>query len=241
MYTYLAQPLLWKRYIDDIFMIWPYGQGSLTEFVAHLNRNHNTIKFTVETSLTHISFLDITVSINHKTHELTTSLYTKPTDSHNYLLYSSEHPRHLLRGIPYSQFLRVRRICSNIINFRQHALTLASHFIRRGYPNDLVQKAFDKAELKDRSSILNKQKPTDDNKTESDKPESFYLVVTHNPKNPPVRNIVHNNWSLLSKSKTTGTLEDANLVFGLRRNKNLSDYLVRASTRTTTNNLTNMQ
>ena len=120
-YTNLTQPLLWKQYIDDIFMIWPYGHESLNEFVAHLNRSHETIKFTVETSRTHINFLDVTVSINDN-HEIVTSLYTKPTDSHNYLLYSSEHPRHLLRGIPYSQFLRVRRICSNIIDYRQHAL-----------------------------------------------------------------------------------------------------------------------
>ena len=37
----------------------------------------------------------------HVTHEsdltVSTNLYCKPTDSHNYLLYLSEHPRHLLR------------------------------------------------------------------------------------------------------------------------------------------------
>ena len=60
----------------------------------------------------------------------------------------------------------------------------------------------------------------------------FYLVLTHNPKNPPLRSIVQENWPLLNKSKTTRVLDDANLIFGLRRNKNLSDYLVRASTNT---------
>ena len=105
-YTYTPKPLLWKRYIDDIFMIWPHGQESLNEFVKHLNNSHKTIKFTTESSTSHVNFLDITVSINNN-REIVTSLYTKPTDSHNYLLYSSEHPRHLLRGIPYSQFLRV--------------------------------------------------------------------------------------------------------------------------------------
>ena len=57
-------------------------------------------------------------------------------------------------------------------------------------------------------------------------------MVTHNPKNPPIRDIILDNWSLLNKSKTTRTLTDANIIFGLRRNKNLSDYLVRASTTT---------
>ena len=148
-YTYTPKPTLWKRYIDDIFMIWPHGQDSLDSFISHLNSRHNTIKFTAETSISHVNFLDVAVTIISKMHKLTTSLYTKPTDSHNYLLYSSEHPRHLLRGIPYSQFLRVRRICTDIIDFRQHALVLATHFIRRGYPRHLVKKALDRAELQD--------------------------------------------------------------------------------------------
>ena len=235
-YTYDTQPLLWKRYIDDVFMIWPHGQDSLDQFVDHLNSKHDTIKFTVESSTTQVNFLDVSVTINNEG-GLTTSLYTKPTDSHNYLLYSSEHPRHLLRGIPYSQFLRVRRICTNIIDFRQHALTLASHFIRRGYPKHLVQTALTRAELQDRATLLNKPKPNKSKDIDSDK--SFYLVVTHNPKNPPIRNIVEQNWLLLNKSKTTRTFEEAKIIFGLRRNKNISDHLLRASTNTPTKKLAN--
>ena len=128
------------------FFIWQHGQQSLEGFVEHLNTSHKTIKFTAETSTSQVNFLDITVTVNDR-HEIIMSLYTKPTDSHNYLLYSSEHPRHLLRGIPYSQFLRVRRICTNIIDFRQHALSLASHFIRRRYPKHLVKRALIRAEL----------------------------------------------------------------------------------------------
>ena len=40
----------------------------------------------------------------------------------------------------------------------------------------------------------------------------------------------YENWPLLNKSKTTRNIADSKLIFGLRRNKNLSDYLVRAST-----------
>ena len=240
-YTYTPKPLLWKRYIDDVFMIWPHGQESLNTFMEHLNASHNTIKFTAESSTSSVNFLDISISVNDH-HDLITSLYTKPTDSHNYLLYSSEHLRHLLRGIPYSQFLRVRRICTNIIDFRQHALVLATHFVRRGYPKHLVKAALIKAELKNRSSILNKQRDKIESKTPLvNKDQSFYLVVTHNPKNPPVREIISENWPLLNKSKTTRTLTDAILIFGLRRNKNLSDHLVRASTKTLNKDTTNIE
>ena len=42
--------------------------------------------------------------------KITTDLYTKPTDKHQYLLHSSCHPKHTKRAIPFA--LRRRRICS---------------------------------------------------------------------------------------------------------------------------------
>ena len=55
------KPLVWWRYIDDIFMIWPHGEEKLNEFVNLLNSSHETIKFTREVSPSKINFLDITV------------------------------------------------------------------------------------------------------------------------------------------------------------------------------------
>ena len=36
-YTYKLKPLIWKRFIDDIFFIWTYGDEELNDFVTHLN------------------------------------------------------------------------------------------------------------------------------------------------------------------------------------------------------------
>ena len=240
-YTYKLQPLIWKRYIDDIFMVWQHGPEQLNEFVHHLNSKHETIKFTEESSIKSINFLDITVNLDNNG-QITTDLYCKPTDSHNYLLFSSEHPRHILRGIPYSQLLRVRRICSNITDFRKNALMLSSHFIRRGYPKNLVKTALAKAELQDRDNLLLKNAPEYKRPNEEKDDETrFYLISTHNPANPPLREIIENNWSLLEKSKTTRFLSDAKIIFGQRRNKNLSDQLVRASTKNVTHITSNVQ
>lgn len=49
-YTYHLQPLLWLRFIDDIFMLWPHGVGELETFRTHLNTVHPSIKFTMEAS-----------------------------------------------------------------------------------------------------------------------------------------------------------------------------------------------
>ena len=84
------KPLLWLRFIDDIWMVWTHGEDQLNEFITYLNSIHPTIKFTHESSLTHINFLDTTVKINQD-RELYTTLYEKPTDTHLYLHYTSAH------------------------------------------------------------------------------------------------------------------------------------------------------
>ena len=88
---YPLKPLIWKRFIDDIFMVWPHGEDQLNKFDDYLNGIHNTVKFTHEASKYEVNFLDTTVRIlpNGK---LYTTLYTKPTDTHQYLHYNSAHP-----------------------------------------------------------------------------------------------------------------------------------------------------
>ena len=253
-YTYHLKPLIWKRFIDDIFFIWTYGDSKLMEFVNHLNNCHDTIKFTLEKSAESANFLDITIS-KDPSGNLQTTLYCKPTDSHNYLLYSSEHPRHVLIGIPYSQFSRLRRICSIESEFLENCFMLSSHFIRRGYPKNLILTALDRATTLNRDEILNKDllkksledntltTPTGNSDTshKNKNTKTFYCITTHNPLNPPIRDIVSKNWQILGKSSGTRHLIDNSIIFGLRRNKNLSDHLVRASTRTKTEHIKHIE
>ena len=51
--------IIWKRYIDDIFLIWPGSNDELLSFIKVLNASHKTIKFTYEASDKELSFLDI--------------------------------------------------------------------------------------------------------------------------------------------------------------------------------------
>ena len=104
---------------------------------------------------------------------------------------------------------------------------LAGHFIRRGYPTALVTKALERAEKLERSDLLDKQLLSS-NKQTALTPEvnkTFYCITTHKAKNPPIREVITRNWEILGKNKTTRPLLDSNIVFGLGRNKNLSDQL----------------
>ena len=112
-------PLVWWRYIDDIFMIWTHGRTTLESFLIELNNFHDTIKFTSEVG-TEIPFLDTKVHLMPDG-SLRTSLYTKPTDAHLYLHYTSAHPIRQINAIPIGQFLRIRRICSEEADYHEAA------------------------------------------------------------------------------------------------------------------------
>ena len=97
----------------------------------------------------------------------------------------------------------------------------------------LVLKALEKKDNLNRDDLLNKEILKD--QTNHNTTQKFYCVTTHNPQNPPIKDIITSNWDILGKTKTSRLLLESEIVFGLRRNKNLSDQLVRASTSTKQN------
>jgi hypothetical protein len=155
-------------------------------------------------------------------------LYTKPTDTHNYLLYNSCHPSHTKKSLPYSQFLRVKRICTNLKDFENNAKILMSHFQRRGYPKDLVDEAYSLASQKDRNELL---QGTINNTPKSSKKcaiDKHIVITTYSPGLTTPRDIITNNWQILGTSNITNHLYESKVLFANRRCKNLKSLLIRA-------------
>ena len=131
-YTYPDQPRWWKQYIDDIFLLWTLGREKLDKFITHLNNCHPSIKFTAHISDSSADFLDTTVKWGSE-NKLLTDLHTKVTDSHNYLHYNSSHPRNMTRNLPYSQFLRLKCICSLHGIYSPDHVALKPYMMQRSY------------------------------------------------------------------------------------------------------------
>ena len=51
----------------------------------------------------------------------------------------------LHKSLPYSQLMRIRRICTHTADFLHHSIQLKSYFPDRGYPYDLLEDAFIRA------------------------------------------------------------------------------------------------
>jgi len=225
-YTYHLRPLIWLRYIDDNFMIWTHGKEALDEFIAHLNSVHPSIKFTHEASPASVNFLDTTVIKDHTGH-LYTTLYTKPTDTHAYLHYASCHPHHQKTSGPYGQLLRLRRICYRQRDFLREAHILLQHYQKRGYPHPLLAESLEKALNQDRATLLTpKTKPPQDL---ANRP--LFCVIPYNPSNPPIKDILRQNWHILETDPKLKCFMEKELIIGHSRPKNLKDILVSSKLR----------
>ena len=89
-----------------------------------------------------INFLDKTIYI--KNNDLLARLYRKPTDRQSYLHNYSYHPNATKRGMPYSQALRMKRICSEMSELTMNLNNLKSTLKSRGYNEHTIQSQFDK-------------------------------------------------------------------------------------------------
>ena len=146
------KPDIYRRYIDDCVGAVSSTREELNQFITAVNSFHPALKYTWEMSDTSLAFLDIKVSVEGN--GLCTSVHYKPTDSHSYLLYSSSHPSHVKNSIPYSQFLRLRRLCSEDSDFSLKSEEMCEFFDKRGYPASVVEAGHHRAQQIDRQSAL---------------------------------------------------------------------------------------
>ena len=153
--TYPHKPFIYFRYIDDIFMIWTDGEDSLNTFLERCNKQNKHIKFKPSGTGTTVSFLDVSVTL--KNGKLHSDLYCKPTDKHQYLYYTSCHPKHTKNSLPYSLALRLRRICSTEHLFSLRTDEMKQHLLKRGYTKGCINDAINKAsQVPRREAIMEK-------------------------------------------------------------------------------------
>ena len=211
------KPLSWLRYIDDIDIKWNETAERLQEFLDFCNNFHQSIKFTSEVSNEKIAFLDTTITLENGV--MTTDLHTKKTDKHQFLSPKSCHPKHCSRSIPYSQAIRLKRICSSESKLNHRLGQLRQQLKSRGYKNKNISEAFVKAKEKDRTNLLEyKEKTAQTNK--------IPFVVSFHPHLTNISSIVHKHWRLIENDPSLSEIFPSPPVMAYRRPKNLKDILV---------------
>ena len=187
------QPKMWKRYIDDIFMLWTGTEKDLLDFVEHLNKSHPLLKFKVNYNFQSksVEFLDTIISISSDGF-IKTTLYTKPGKKCSYLLPSSCHPSHVTENIPYSLALRLKRICSDADDFLVQLDFLKDLLLCRGYRSSYILRKFDRVKLLDRNTALKKvmKEPV----------KRIILPLPYDPRLPNVSGIFFKFWKVMTQN-----------------------------------------
>ena len=157
--------------------------------MEHLNSKMDTLEFTLEYSLDEISFLDVKVKKDNN-NQMCSDLFRKDTDARNYLRFDSAHPISCKKGIPYGEFVRARRLYSNMELYDKQAVDMAHPFLNRCYPQDLVESAMVKARPQNREDILRVEGKSENTNHNS---ELIYIITAFNPESNILGNIVKQN------------------------------------------------
>ena len=139
---FYIKPLLYGRFLDDIFFLWLGSRDQLTEYGQYLNGLMPGIKVTLCIREQLTEYLDTIVykAPYSATHcFLRTRVYFKPTDTHQLLYASSFHPKHTVKGILKSQILRFKRLSTTNVDFYDACHELYCVLRGRGYSRSLYR------------------------------------------------------------------------------------------------------
>ena len=128
----------------------------------------------------------------------------------------------LKKSIPYSQFLRLKRIHSESHYLIQSQIHLYLYFIWREYPHEVILEAWNKTNQVTRESLLNDSSGTKASKA------PLMFITTYNSANPNFREIISKHWSYLGRSGATRELSNQDIMVTYRKPPSLIDMLVRA-------------
>ena len=144
---------LWKRYIDDCTGVFKGHIDDFKQFFVLLQNAFRKfgLEITCETdSYVYkdnnfvekdnqvITFLDVELYKDNGC--LSSREHRKETSACSYLLSTSAHPKHTFAGIVKSQLLRLRRICSNDLDYLDAVKELKVRCLNSGYNHAMVDR-----------------------------------------------------------------------------------------------------
>ena len=190
-------PTHWKRYIDDIFLVWTDTKESLEQFINSINGLHERINFTAEFSKTEIMFLDLCLYKGERFAKegiLDIKTHIKPTNTQQYIHASSAHPPGTGQGIIKGELLRYLRTNSNEAMFQMYKEKHVENMKKRGYRQETIERSIRGIKFRDRQKTLT-------NKTH-DSGERLTFTTMYSPHLPTyrLRRLLAKHWHLIEKS-----------------------------------------
>ena len=162
------------------------------------------------------------MAINIDNVVLKTDFFVRPTDRQQCLESSSCHPFHCKKGIPYSQALRLSRICSDNFSFDRSSNDLKIWLIERGYNEKMIKKELFQARSNPREELLEKE-------PREKKQQSLTLNITYYPVFQCVKKMLKNLHILLTPDNRHKLIFDEFPAVCVKYDKSWKDCLVHSS------------
>ena len=219
----LPGTILWKRYIDDIFVVATCTIEEFQAFMERANTIHETIKFTHEVSETETTFLDVTVYKGTRFREsniLDIKTHIKDTNKQLYVQATSYHPPSTRKGIAKGEAKRYLRTNSNKDNFEEMKHKLRKKLRERGYKDKTILKQLREIKFSDRHQALRRSA------RRNERPLTF--VTRYTDKSREIRDIIMKHWKVMQQQPRLRTIFSEEPIVAFRKNQSLRNKLVSA-------------
>ena len=217
------KPSFYKRFIDDILILWPHSEADLKTFLASLNDFHPSIKFTYEYNKNRITFLDLDIYKGPDfptTHKLDLETHIKPTNRQAYIHAHSHHPPGASKGVALGEMKRFLRTNSRIQTFNKYKARHVFNLRKRGYSHKFINKHTSKINFQDRSFELRSKPPHTLCRTP--------FVTRFSPSARKAFSIIKKYWHSIQCLKQFKNKPLPPPMLAYKSNKNLKSFLVRS-------------
>ncbi len=216
------------RYMDDCFIALPQDIDPVL-FLNALNNLHESIRFTMDkgtiksSNIETLNFLDIEIILKEGKF-ISTDIYYKSTNPHDYLNYNSAHPKHVKDTIPFNLAKRIIIFVTEEDRISERLKELETWLLSCNYPLELIRRSFRNAKLQGPAPKPNK--------------DIIPLVTTYYPnlKNQNIMKTISSLLNSIQDQQTKDKFKNTKPILALRQPANLKSLLTKAKFNTNNDN-----
>lgn len=215
---YRDQFIYFKRYIDDIFLIWLPGPINWKDLITDLR--FGKMKWEVNNPAKMVNFLDLTIWID-PSGKISTKTYEKPLNLHLYLPSSSAHPTGTLKSLIFGFLRRYWLMNTHVNDYINQVKKFATRLQNRGYTKTVIETYFNDAAVQLQQQFKHTKRYINQKKKNTSNDKILFLKKTFHPRSFSNKQVQH----LFKKSFQNIDLFDRLIVCN-KRPKNLRDILM---------------
>ena len=139
----LPSVAFYRRYIDDLFIIWTGTLDEWNDCSIAINRLDDQLNIIFTAPSLNVVFLDIRITYNQFTNSISTGIYQKALNKYLYITPKSAHAPHTFSGFIKGELTRYARLSTSPLSYSITKQLLFNRLVARGYKITYLNTIFD--------------------------------------------------------------------------------------------------